>query len=73
MLNVVAALILGPSILAEFWSHIGLIIPTYLITLVAGVILGPLWEEPGWRGFALPRLQANYHPLGCCLVRNVIE
>jgi membrane protease YdiL (CAAX protease family) len=25
--------------------------------------LGPLWEEAGWRGFALPRMQERYGPL----------
>ncbi len=59
-INLVASAFLGVSILAEFARNIGLIIPTYLVTLVTGVILGPLWEEPGWRGFALPRLQERY-------------
>jgi membrane protease YdiL (CAAX protease family) len=62
-LNVVAAFIVGPSVLTEFIQNIDLILPTYLITLIVGVILGPLWEEPGWRGFALPRLQAQLGPL----------
>ena len=62
-LNVVATFILGVSVLTEFFNNIGLILPTYMLTLIVGVILGPLWEEPGWRGFALPRLQAQYGPL----------
>ena len=62
-LNIVASMILGASIWTEFFRNLGLILPTYLITLIVGVILGPLWEEPGWRGFALPRLQEQYGPL----------
>ena len=61
-LNTIASFILGFSIWNEFFRNLGLILPTYLITLIVGVILGPLWEEPGWRGFALPRLQAQYGP-----------
>lgn len=62
-LNIVATIILGSSVPTEFFKNIGLILPTYLITLIVGVILGPLWEEPGWRGFALPRLQGRFGPL----------
>jgi len=53
-------------------SNIGRVLPTYLITLVAGIILGPLWEEPGWRGFALPRLQRQYSPLAGTLVLGLL-
>lgn len=62
-LNLVASLVLGLSIWIEFFNNLGLILPTYLLTLIVGVILGPLWEEPGWRGFALPRLQNEFGPL----------
>jgi len=71
-LNVVATVILGPSILAEFFKNLGLILPTYLIALIAGVILGPLWEEPGWRGFALPRLQEQYGPFVGSIILGVM-
>jgi membrane protease YdiL (CAAX protease family) len=71
-LNVVAAFIVGPSVLTEFAKNIGLILPTYIITLIVGVILGPLWEEPGWRGFALPRLQTQYGPFLGSIILGVM-
>ncbi len=37
-----------------------------------GVILGPLWEEPGWRGFALPRLQEQFGPISGTLILGVL-
>ena len=71
-LNIVASVILGSSIWSEFLRNLGLIIPTYLITLIVGVILGPLWEEPGWRGFALPHLQAQFGPFMGSVILGVI-
>ncbi len=71
-LNTLAAFILGISVWTEFFKNIGLILPTYLITLLVGVILGPLWEEPGWRGFALPRLQEQFGPIVGTLILGVL-
>lgn len=46
----------------------------YLIVYVAVFIAGgPLGEEPGWRGFALPRLQQRFGPLVGTLVLGVLH
>jgi len=43
-----------------------------LIFFLYNVIYGGLSEEPGWRGFALPRLQAKFSPLVSGLILGVI-
>jgi membrane protease YdiL (CAAX protease family) len=45
---------------------------TYLIVVVVAAIGGPLFEEPGWRGFALPRLQTQRGPLQGTLILGVL-
>lgn len=45
----------------------------YVIIMTAGAVIGgPLFEEPGWRGFALPRLQAQLGPLAGTLVLGAL-
>jgi membrane protease YdiL (CAAX protease family) len=46
-----------------------LLVTTFVVTLLYG---GPLSEEAGWRGFALPRLQARHSPLVASLLLSVI-
>lgn len=44
---------------------------TYPLTMVAVFLVGGGNEEPGWRGFALPRLQARFSALSASLVVGV--
>jgi len=71
-ITLVAAAILGVSVLGQFVQKLTTILPMYLLTLVVGMLLGPLWEEPGWRGFALPRLQNRFGPLLASLILGVL-
>src|SRR5215212_2977575 len=43
-----------------------------LIFLSTTLINGPFTEEPGWRGFLLPRLQSKYAPLTASLIVGAI-
>ncbi len=44
----------------------------FLLYLVVGFFSGPLFEEPGWRGFALPRLERSMGPLAGTLLLGAL-
>src|ERR687894_1659166 len=51
--------------------------PSYVLSYLAFFVLvfifgGPLFEEPGWRGFALPRLERRHGPLVGTLILGVL-
>lgn len=55
-----------PGVIASFTFT------TFLGTVLSHLFRGPLGEEVGWRGFALPRLQARYSALKSSLILGLV-
>ena len=77
LLGVPALMLFGisvlPGALASFQGFPPHFEITYLVTFIAIFFFGgPLGEEPGWRGFALPRIQSRYGALRGTLFLGVM-
>jgi membrane protease YdiL (CAAX protease family) len=59
-----------PPSSAELGAWPSLIPTFFLLLLIPGI--GGAWEEPGWRGYALPNLRASHSALLASLILGVV-
>jgi uncharacterized protein len=50
-----------------------LLVTIFLPWLLQGIFIPSLGEELGWRGFALPRLQAQYGPILAAIILGMLQ
>lgn len=67
------SLILGPALLGAALAHWPLLFSVFLPGIAFGMLIPAIGEEPGWRGFALPQLQARYGPFSASLILGALH
>ncbi len=65
--------LVGPELLTAAVRHWPLLFTIFLPYVAFGILIPSIAEEPGWRGFALPRLQERYGPLVASLILGLLH
>ena len=65
----ITAALLGPEVLRALGPSALVLYPA---AFLAHFVFGPLFEETGWRGFALPRLQHRFGPMRASILLGVL-
>lgn len=64
--------VLGADPLTALLENWPLFFTIFLPLVVLGIFIPSIGEEPGWRGFALPRLQERYGPIWGTLILGTL-
>jgi membrane protease YdiL (CAAX protease family) len=67
------SVLLGGEVLRGFIANLSLLLTLFLPWLLQGIFIPSLGEELGWRGFALPRLQARYAPVLAAIILGALQ
>lgn len=59
--------------LANLLANPALLVSAFLPNVIFGLLIPSIGEEPGWRGFALPRLQSAYGPIIGTLILGTLH
>src|SRR5690349_8076050 len=59
--------------LANLLANPSLLLSAFLPNVLFGLLIPSIGEEPGWRGFALPRLQQGYGPIAGTIILGALH
>jgi membrane protease YdiL (CAAX protease family) len=65
--------LVGPQLFVAAFMRWPLLLSTFLPLVAFGIIIPAIDEEPGWRGFALPRLQQRYGPVWASVILGTLH
>jgi uncharacterized protein len=65
--------VVGLPLLVGAATHWSLLFTVFLPLVAFGIVIPAIDEEPGWRGFALPRLQQRYGPLWASVILGTLH